>query len=162
MRTHADPCGPTEDIASLETTLRSCHTGFCSVGPVESDPGRARTVLEILVPWTFRAEGPLPRRAQGQLPAQKWKVAVVGAHPSLCADIATAAHAALGGQSEHRYFGLSCPEHHAASHHCSFRCEVSETHLPSPDMNKSMSEHLEIARRVRCQWTLKTWAKGTL
>ena len=51
---------------------------------------------------------------------EKWKVAVVGVHPSLSADIAFAVNAALRGRTEHQYFGLSCPAHHSAVHHCSF------------------------------------------
>eukprot|EP00434_Breviolum_minutum_P015550 symbB.v1.2.013693.t1/scaffold971.1/size148033/21 len=42
----------------------------------------------------------------------------------LCADVAFAVQAALQGRTEHQFFGLSCPGHHSASHHCSFRCEV--------------------------------------
>ncbi|CAE7232852.1 unnamed protein product [Symbiodinium sp. CCMP2592] len=113
------------DIASLQIALRSCHPGTCGWGWGHTrDAFRTRTVVERLVPWTVPATG--FAEPSSSLPLGMWKLAVVGAHPSLCADIASAVHSAVHGRSEHRYFGLSCPGHHAASHHCSFRCEVLE------------------------------------
>ena len=116
-----------EDIISLQMLKSSCHDG-CTLGH-NMGSAHARAVVESLVPWTVRGEMFLAteavEKASSSLLLGMWKLAVVGAHPSLCADIATALHSALDGRSEHRYFGLSCPKHHAASHHCSFRCEVS-------------------------------------
>ncbi|CAE7393356.1 unnamed protein product [Symbiodinium natans] len=114
------------DIISLQMLKSSCHDG-CTLGH-NMGSAHARAVVESLVPWTVRGEMFLAteavEKASSSLLLGMWKLAVVGAHPSLCADIATALHSALDGRSEHRYFGLSCPKHHAASHHCSFRCEV--------------------------------------
>ena len=110
-----------EDIATLLASTQSCADGGPCLSCAES--GRLRHVLESSVPWTIRAAAvPVP---SVELHEGKWKVAIVGAHPSLCADIGAAVDSALDGRTEQQYYGLSCPDHHAASHHCRFRCEVS-------------------------------------
>lgn len=84
-----------------------------------ANPGRVRWIIESIIPWSTGRSEPYDLPVLGG----PWKVAVVGAHPSLGADVAFAVQAAMGSV-EHRYFGLSCPTHHSAVHHCSFRCEV--------------------------------------
>ena len=93
-----------------------------------SDTSRVRSILENRIPWTICTLRGVNRINMNfppfKVPNRKWKVAVVGVHPSLSADFAFAVDAALQGRTERQYFGLSCPAHYSAVHHCSFRCEV--------------------------------------
>ena len=90
-----------------------------------------RSIIEGAVPWAVTQwifkdkESMIELPDHGDRRDSRWKVAIIGAHPSLCADVAFAVQAALRGRTEHQFFGLSCPGHPSASHHCSFRCEVS-------------------------------------
>ncbi|CAE7244817.1 unnamed protein product, partial [Symbiodinium pilosum] len=89
------------DIACLQISSLSCQAGECAMGRC-LDYTRTRTAVESLVPWTIRQDMLLrePVRAPTTSLSGVWKLAVVGAHPSLCADIATAVHAALNGRSQ--------------------------------------------------------------
>ncbi|CAL1167539.1 unnamed protein product [Cladocopium goreaui] len=121
-------------FSSLDLTLAILHqsTSPGDEGTIGTCPlfscanfGRVRSIIEDRIPWSslsHRIQHNLP--VGYEVPNRKWKVAVVGVHPSLSADIAFAVNAALRGRTEHQYFGLSCPAHHSAVHHCSFRCEV--------------------------------------
>ncbi|CAE8673448.1 unnamed protein product [Polarella glacialis] len=114
------------DIASLEVALRSSPDGRgFTFGRFASSSNPLIRRAESSMPWMLgspRAMRLAPPRTS--LGTHRWRVGVAGAHPSLCADIAEAVRSALDGRAELRYFGLSCPEHQAASHHCNFRCQV--------------------------------------
>ncbi|CAK9115635.1 unnamed protein product [Durusdinium trenchii] len=113
-----------EDVQSVQVFFVKCQD-FCHF---DANGARLRSIIEANLPWTlqfdtFHVASPA-ENVKTKPKLKSWKAAIVGAHPSLCADIAHAVDRALGGQSEHQYFGLSCPGHHSASHHCTFRCEV--------------------------------------
>eukprot|EP00435_Cladocopium_sp_Y103_P011207 s4210_g2.t3 len=117
------------DLTSLAILQQSAKSpgdeGKCPLFSRMANFGRVRSIIEDRIPWSslsHRIRHNLP--VGYEVPDGKWKVAVVGVHPSLSADIAFAVKAALRGRTEHQYFGLSCPAHHSAVHHCSFRCEV--------------------------------------
>lgn len=122
-----------EDVVSLIIWLESAQQvcGSLASTPLllpASTP--VRSIIEAAVPWAvtqwiFKDKASIIELPHGDHRDSRWKVAILGAHPSLCADVAFAVQAALQGRTEHQFFGLSCPGHHSASHHCSFRCEVS-------------------------------------
>eukprot|EP00438_Fugacium_kawagutii_P008875 Skav200657 [mRNA] locus=scaffold2539:180043:184770:- [translate_table: standard] len=104
-----------EDLASLmilraeqEAELSSAKDSPLSKALVLShvaNPGRVRSIIESSIPWSTGRSEPLELH---DLPLGPWRVAVVGAHPSLGADVAFAVKAAAEGSVEElRYFGLS-------------------------------------------------------
>jgi len=107
------------DIAALDLASRFPLDGK-GFGFSRFSSALERATVEASVAW--RPGVKLPSLAL--LEGRAWQIAVVGAHPSLSADIAEAATRALDNRANHRFFGLSCPGHDSASHHCSFRCEV--------------------------------------
>lgn len=123
-----------EDVVSLIIWLESAQQVGGSLGDptpllLGGSTPPVRSIIEAAVPWAvtqwiFKDKASIIELPHGDH-RDRWKVAIVGAHPSLCADVAFAVQAALQGRTEHQFFGLSCPGHHSASHHCSFRCEVS-------------------------------------
>eukprot|EP00928_Gymnodinium_smaydae_P002317 TRINITY_DN10828_c0_g3_i1.p1 TRINITY_DN10828_c0_g3~~TRINITY_DN10828_c0_g3_i1.p1 ORF type:complete len:1597 (-),score=337.82 TRINITY_DN10828_c0_g3_i1:34-4824(-) len=123
------------DVAAVAETLRGDFLDSRGFGLERFRRDGASIAAAVLArtPWCARggcggAHAPvspaiLPSRSE-DIADQKWRLAIVGAHPSLSADVAEAIQHALDNRTQHRFFGLSCPQHHAASHHCKFRCEV--------------------------------------
>lgn len=111
------------DVAAL--ILAESGDGSGSLNFSLRRPKHAANEAQHLVVWRHgRPLPPLRADVAQRVLARTWRTAVVGAHPSLSADIAEAVHQALDKRTHVQFFGLSCPEHSAASHHCKFRCEM--------------------------------------
>lgn len=147
-----------EDVQSVQVFFVKCQD-FCHF---DANGARLRSIIEANLPWTlqfdtFHVASPA-ENVKTKPKLKSWKAAIVGAHPSLCADIAHAVDRALGGQSEHQYFGLSCPGHHSASHHCTFRCEVCR-----PEFQTHKTSHCKTVYTRKCyNWVLYVSTPDTL